>query len=111
MLEGLENLMVVDLYDSSQGCWNTRLVDKNLDDYDAQAIFRTPVYPYLEEDKLIWVAAKDGRFSIKSAYNLIMQKTLQYEDCKIEGDWNLIWRVKIPPRVKTLLWRLYTYKV
>jgi len=34
----------------------------------------TPMYPYLGEDKLIGAATEDGIISVKSAYNLIVQK-------------------------------------
>lgn len=53
-------------------------------------------------DRVVWVGEARGRFSTKSAYNLVI-------DCLIPGHgnciWKEVWRLKGLQRVRVFMWR------
>jgi len=36
----------------------------------SQLILNTPLHPFVDEDKIIWKAEKNGSYSIRSAYRI-----------------------------------------
>ncbi|XP_004306074.1 PREDICTED: putative ribonuclease H protein At1g65750-like [Fragaria vesca subsp. vesca] len=50
-------------------------------------------------DTLIWGATANGKFFVKSAYNSLFDMS-----APLNPQWNYIWRMKIPPKLKTFLW-------
>ncbi|KAL5180505.1 hypothetical protein HKD37_01G001619 [Glycine soja] len=57
-------------------------------------------------DLRIWAANGDGLYSVKSAYKIIMTQVFYLSDFKIPRDWNCVWKLSVPPRMQTLIWRL-----
>ena len=62
------------------------------------------------EDLLFWPRNPNGVYSVKLGYKLLMECDL--EDCLTTSNlsltkkiWNSIWSLRIPNRVKSLLWR------
>ncbi|KAG4946271.1 hypothetical protein JHK82_042321 [Glycine max] len=55
---------------------------------------------------MVWRYVNNGGYNVKSAYNLIMEKFVDQASLCKEGDWSLIRKIDIPPRVKLFLWRL-----
>lgn len=55
------------------------------------------------EDELGWSKDSSGIVSISFSYNLI------YNNAGIEDDptWTYIWKMKIPNKMRTLLWPIY----
>jgi len=43
-----------------------------------------------------------GEYFVPSAYHSYVQKLLDTSHFKVQDSWNLIWKLKIPPKVKTL---------
>ena len=56
------------------------------------------------KDRVCWGLSKDGRFSIKSTYNILQPPM----DPTHNTTWNLIWKLKVPP---TFVWLTYHGKV
>lgn len=48
----------------------------------------------------------NGEYSVRSAYRMCMNELLYTSHFKVEGAWDLIWKLKVPPRIKSLLWRI-----
>ncbi|CAA0833862.1 Unknown protein [Striga hermonthica] len=65
------------------------------------------------QDTLIWHHSKDGKFSVKSAYQIIQRKRkeiLGKEECSSSSQssqqmWKKTWKLPIKPKVKNFLWR------
>jgi len=57
------------------------------------------------DDRLIWKAEKNGLYSVKSAYRLCMEELVDVSHLRRSGYWSGIWRLKVPPKIKNLLWR------
>lgn len=51
------------------------------------------------------VLEKNVSHSIQSSYKLFMVKVANGGHLKVEGEWDLIWRLKFHPRVKLFVWR------
>jgi len=69
-------------------------------------IVATPLYPSVREDRLIWKKENNGEYLVCSAYRLCMNELLDTSHFKGEGAWDLVWKLKVPPRVKNLIWRI-----
>ncbi|XVF19295.1 hypothetical protein REPUB_Repub11eG0098100 [Reevesia pubescens] len=52
----------------------------------------------LELDQMIWAAANNGLFSVKTAYDLSLDRATS------DFDWNKVWKLDAPPGVKHFLW-------
>ena len=61
----------------------------------------------MKEDRLVWKKENDGDYSVWSAYKLCMQELLDVSHFKVSGSWDIIWRLKMPPRVKNFILRIY----
>lgn len=58
------------------------------------------------EDTIIWKARKDGKYSIKSAYFLAMENLVDNASLRVSRDWNIVWSLNIPQKIKNFLWRI-----
>ncbi|CAL5371541.1 unnamed protein product [Camellia sinensis] len=56
-------------------------------------------------DKPRWRKSPDGDFSTSSAYDLIMQSQ------SLENNWVWLWKLKIPPKIKSFLWLILIGKL
>ncbi|KAG5230022.1 ribonuclease protein [Salix suchowensis] len=56
-------------------------------------------------DKRIWKFTSNGYFSVKTAYSSLMK------DNNLKLKWQFLWKLKIPPKVKTFLWALCHKKI
>jgi len=86
--------------------WNLPFLQSIFDHHVVEHIAKTPLYPSVTEDRLIWKKENHGEYSVRSAYRFCMQELLDTSHFKVQGSWNLIWKLKIPPKVKKLMWRI-----
>ena len=66
----------------------------------AHQICRTPLLNSVQTDRVVWKYEKHGIYSVHSAYRNIMDRNLNAQQNRINGDWIQIWRIKMPPRIK-----------
>lgn len=52
---------------------------------------------------MIWHCSNNGIYSVKSAYKLACSSTID-KTYAVEGNWKMLWKLKVPPRVKLVLW-------
>ena len=78
--------------------------------HEAELILSIPISARLPEDSLIWAWTSNGRFIVKSAYNMA-QKVLKVEKGRGEEGgnsgitriWTMVWRFNYPNKIKQLL--------
>jgi len=58
------------------------------------------------DDRLIWKAENNGLYSVKSVYRLCMEELVDVSHLRSPGHCSGIWRLKVPPKIKNLLWRM-----
>jgi hypothetical protein len=84
-------------------------IDKICDFFDKNTVRRivqTPHYAFVHDDQLVWKLEQDGVYSVTNAYKQCVITTGNQERQGVAGQWNHIWRAKVPPKVKNLLWRI-----
>lgn len=63
-----ENLLHVSQLVTNNMTWNTSLINQHFLPVDAIKILSIPLPPEPCDDLFVWVAAPDGRFTVKKAY-------------------------------------------
>lgn len=61
---------------------------------------------------IIWPSCRDGVYSVKSGYKLLMEFDEVNEPAvnvtfvnELKSSWNAIWKLQVPNRIKLLMWR------
>jgi len=54
----------------------------------------------------VWTKENNGVYSIYSAYQLYMQDLLDINHFRVDGVWNSICRLNVPPKVTNFIWRV-----
>ena len=67
------NAEVADLFEENSGWWNGVLIDKYFFPFEAQKIKSIPVCITPQEDILIWPKTRDGKYSVKTGYQLLRE--------------------------------------
>ncbi|XP_019164334.1 PREDICTED: uncharacterized protein LOC109160501 [Ipomoea nil] len=67
----------------------------------AEMVANLPLSKYDRKDALFWVAESWGKFMVKSCYSVLAG---EYTTDEWLG-WTKIWTLKIPPKVKMLIWQ------
>ncbi|PRQ37815.1 putative RNA-directed DNA polymerase [Rosa chinensis] len=80
--------------------WNMDLLRSVLPDDLISQIVKIPAgYSGCGSDKLIWGATSTGKFSVKSAYLTLLQ-----DENYTPFNWAFIWKMAIPPKLKSFFW-------
>jgi len=82
--------------------WDVPFLETIFDQQTAAAIINKPLYTSVTKDRLVWNKENNGEYSVRSAYQLCMQELLDIYEFKVPGEWDYIWNLKVPPKVKKL---------
>jgi ribonuclease HI len=99
------DFFVSDIMEHNPKRWNSDIVLSLFDEPSAARILATPLYPSVTDDRRIWRGESNGDYSVKSAYRICVQD-LDTSHLRVNGNWNLLWSIKAPPKVKHFLWRI-----
>ncbi|GAU21365.1 hypothetical protein TSUD_189520 [Trifolium subterraneum] len=103
---GVYQLSVRDLLHDNYKAWNIVKV-RNLFSRDvAEKILETPLVSSVREDKVVWDEERNGCYSVKSGYKLVMRYLIGSDKYHVLGNWNGIWKAQAPHKARHLLWRL-----
>jgi len=102
----LQPYTVGHLIDQEVKVWNERLVRHLFVDETAHQILNTLLHQQVQTDKIIWKAEKNGRYYVKSAYRICVEEVINNDHLRRPGYWSGIWKLKVPPKVKNLIWRI-----
>ncbi|GAU29636.1 hypothetical protein TSUD_164860 [Trifolium subterraneum] len=72
----------------------------------AERILETPLVNSIREDKVVWEEERNGCYSVKSGYKLVMRYIIGSDKYHVAGNWNGIWKAQAPHKARHLLWRL-----
>ncbi|CAN1798779.1 Putative ribonuclease H protein At1g65750 [Linum perenne] len=86
---------------SPSGQWDHEVIARLLKPEAVEMIFgMSPPQPASGEDQWVWGEEKNGKFSVRSAYNLIHV----LPGVKTPETWKHIWRWSGPNRIRSFLW-------
>lgn len=98
-------LRVANLLQVNAKQWNKSFINYVFDTGTAEQIYKTPLLPSVQQDIATWRFEKDGNYSIRSAYCDILNNNTALNQHRVNGSWNSIWNLKLPPKVKNFMWR------
>jgi hypothetical protein len=98
----------------ADGTWNIQRLSQYFGDEDMEHILQIKPSTRNEKDFVAWFLDKRGLFSVRSAYRMMLHWEMQRHDrgatsARPDGcdpTWRLIWKCPVPPKVKSLAWRI-----
>ncbi|XP_043697132.1 uncharacterized protein LOC122647903 [Telopea speciosissima] len=116
--DGCREVMVADLIDQANRCWNVDLIQSIFQPVDRDVILKISLRLFQGEDKRRWGVTKDGLFSVKSAYKLLSKLEEEGQSTRASSSrsrpwesipnavWNRVWSIQTFPKIKAFLWRV-----
>jgi len=95
---------LMNLHDKS---WNKHTVRQVFSVDIADKILLTPLIPQVDVDRVIWKAEQNRRYFVCSGYMLCVLELVDSSYLWRPGYWTGIWNLKVPPKVKNLILRIY----
>lgn len=103
---------VVDIINWSTSSWDSHTVGHCFSLIDAERISKIPLHPYPMDDKLAWMPALAGQFTVKGAYwfgyhlSQLTQNQVNASTCKYSSVyWNKLWGSPLLPRIIVWAWQ------
>ncbi|CAN1837968.1 Putative ribonuclease H protein At1g65750 [Linum perenne] len=109
-ISAINNFEVVADFCSHDGVWDHDKLRSCLSEEAVRQVVGMPTpRDNLGEDYPVWGLETNGKFSIKSCYNMI--KELQPDDDQTRTMWKLVWQWPGPNRIRHFLWLVSHNKV
>lgn len=93
--------------------WRGDEVDRLFILEEASVIKAIPLSFSSRRDMIIWTSCRDGIYSVKSGYKLLMELVEVNEPAanvtsvnELKSTWNAIWKLQVPNKIKLLMWRV-----
>ncbi|KAK2370998.1 hypothetical protein QL285_083995 [Trifolium repens] len=102
----LAHLTVADLLHQNAKEWDSDLIHGLVDETTTAKILQTPFLESVQSDKITWKHEKNRLYTVKSAYRACIVNNSNREQDHVDGRWQLIWRSKVPPKIKKILWQV-----
>jgi hypothetical protein len=101
---------VYELIDNDTRWWNIPMVKEIFTEEEARVICGLPICPGTQVDRMVWGAAKNGKFTVRSAYHVAKTVGIRYlggssKDSSTRSLWRRIWRLNGPRVVKMFMWQ------
>ena len=80
--------------------------------FEARTILNIPLSHNLLEEQIIWVGNKNGEFSVKSAYYIVVGVLDTMEEGESSSSdsrcplWKKLWHLNILPKVRIFAWKM-----
>ncbi|XP_023892982.1 uncharacterized protein LOC112004977 [Quercus suber] len=108
-IPSMESATVAELIDNNTRQWNSDVIDGVFAEEEAALIKQIPLSRIASEDTLIWPHSQDGRYNCKSGYRFLKEETEVLPSQQPQNAdstlWKRLWSLKVPNKVKNLLWR------
>ena len=107
------DLLVTALIVPVHHVWNLQEIEPLLFPLEVAGICHIPLSLLGAKDTMIWHASQDGRFSVCSAYRLLVSAEVSSNSSNSTNEaiysfWKSIWSLAAPPKVRNFLWRAYS---
>ncbi|XP_075485321.1 uncharacterized protein LOC142525036 [Primulina tabacum] len=105
MIPELHDWTVQDLMVPGSREWDHEIIETIFEIRDTKEITEIPLVQIQLRDKRIWHFSKNGAYTVQSGYHVAMSLDVNLESRKIQGNWKALWKVDVPPKIKSFLWR------
>ncbi|XP_043695616.1 uncharacterized protein LOC122646186 [Telopea speciosissima] len=108
---------LADFIDQESMQWKRDLLNFYFSQDDVDRILRINLRMYPNEDRQIWVASRNGVYSVKSAYHMLStmkddtdrqraSTSTSLSTSRISNDvWQIVWKCKSLPKIQRFMWR------
>lgn len=98
------------LIDQELCCWRNMEIDRLFLPFEAIIIKAIPLSFARGVDDVFWPRNRDWVYFIKSGYKLLLEDEGKDMPCvsnpdMMKGVWKGIWKLKVPQRIRALIWR------
>lgn len=108
---------VSEIIDHSTASWREDMIQQVFLPVDAEAILQIPLCTRQVDDFWAWHEDPKGRFSVRSAYRMILKTKISCEAWLEEREdpsnseaeskgWLSLWKTTVPPKLRFFAWRL-----
>lgn len=105
--EALHGVTVNSLFEIGEQKWDEELISDIFEDRDASLILSIPLNS-TDKDGWWWNKERLGVYSVKSAYMWLQLQKNQSVNPDNSRCWKRFWNLKVPPKVKNMIWRAAT---
>ena len=74
------------LLDRDRGLWDIEKVQNTFLPFEAEAVLGIPINPSLPNDSRIWAWSNNGRFTVKSAYDVALKVLCEAKGNDVRGE-------------------------
>jgi hypothetical protein len=105
-------LWVKDLIIPNTRFWDRHTINNLFHHFKAEQIAQIPPTGPTRQDMFTWPMTNDGNYSVKSGYQAIQDWKAETQGpstsntTNLKPMWKKIWKLKIPPKYATFIWRL-----
>lgn len=86
--------------------WDVAKVRGIFSGEDANSILKTKIPQNDVRDRIAWIRATNGHYSVKTGYHLWHERNAGTSNVTQSSGWGKIWRLSIPHKIKVLIWRV-----
>ena len=106
----VDDSTVSSLINQSTREWNVQQIDLLVAPFMAQKIKAIPLCNSLWSDCIVWPRTRDGEYSVKTGYQLLVESENRGEASgssseNLRSFWKGIWKMRIPNKIKNFCWR------
>ena len=99
------------LIDNDQMCWDIEKLRSVFLPRYVEIIQQIPLSSRRPCDRQIWTGTRSGKFTVRSAYHLLLHQRSNGEGSSSSGAssynklWHVIWFAQVQPKIKLFMWR------
>lgn len=86
-------------------CWEGDIIENLFNDQDKALIYNVPISHTKRKDTWYWMFDLKGNYSVKDGYKQIQIMNNRWEESDSSSTWQKLWKLNVPAKVKTFLWR------
>ena len=85
--------------------WDKDFIEDMFVERDARAMCDIFLSSVWSQDCLLWHFSKNGHYSVKSGYRLLVNSLTSNANMHVPGQLEIIWSAKVPSKIKFCLWK------
>ncbi|CAN1162134.1 hypothetical protein LINPERHAP2_LOCUS24328 [Linum perenne] len=100
---GMEEMRVHELLTPDKGQWDVNRLRQVFNEDDIKAITSIPrTGGQGRSDVIIWPYSKNGQYTVRSGYRVLMEQVTDSSHLHVPGDWQKLWGLQLPPRMRVM---------